>query len=288
MGGSGAEGTARGVALLQEEEMIAQTWTRCPRRSITQVTALLGILWAGPLAFAQAGAQAPVVQIRDGARRMCLDVPGGARKSGTAVQLWECSRDNPNQRWEILASGLIRWSGTEMCLSAPTPAPNGVPAQIRDCNPKSPSQRWERTTIGGLRAGGATNCLFAPYYIGRTSVPSDFQTCDRATSFKWSFVPLVPEPAAGVICRSGRLDAALSAVNQLLFSGGLDVGVTGVRPGSRAMGLPLLDTWVGDLEGLLRLRPPLSASQLTVIPDAQGGPGTYHVCVVVSGVREER
>jgi hypothetical protein len=47
----------------------------------------------------------------------CLDVPSGANKDGTKLQIFSCSNNgNKNQQWTISNDLTIKWTGTNKCL----------------------------------------------------------------------------------------------------------------------------------------------------------------------------
>ncbi|KAH6891599.1 ricin B lectin domain-containing protein [Coprinopsis sp. MPI-PUGE-AT-0042] len=81
----------------------------------------------------------------------CLDVKDGNPNSGTRLQVWTCSTDNPNQVFEhwsktvlIVPEDHINWATQQFqCLDLPDGnTANGTPIQIWGCDYQNPNQHW--------------------------------------------------------------------------------------------------------------------------------------------------
>jgi len=84
-----------------------------------------------------------------GVSKTCLNVAGGVRANGTAVQINDCN-GSAAQNWIINpGSTQVRLNGTDFCLDAGSKPGNGVPMKIWTCFDNLPAQTWFYT--GDLR-----------------------------------------------------------------------------------------------------------------------------------------
>jgi hypothetical protein len=90
----------------------------------------------------------------DGMRRFinagnkCLDVPGGTAVDGGRPQIWDCDKNNRNQRWNNIGSGAYTWISmpqvaTGKCLDVKDGRRDvGTPIQFWQCYADNNNQRW--------------------------------------------------------------------------------------------------------------------------------------------------
>jgi hypothetical protein len=78
----------------------------------------------------------------------CLDVPNGNGVNGQKIQLWDCTANNPNQKWILLNDGRFLWAGNawmtlQLCLDV-NGRSNGAQLQLWKCH-KGANQSWITT-----------------------------------------------------------------------------------------------------------------------------------------------
>jgi len=120
----------------------------------------------------------------------CLDVPGGNKADGVKLQIWSCTKGNPNQIWKYTWwDNRLSWSNK--CLDLPNSQTDGTRVQSASCGGNNPNQVWyagyqanklpdqsEKGQYGTNKCGSGSNatsncqtawindvddfCLFAP------------------------------------------------------------------------------------------------------------------------------
>jgi len=126
----------------------------------------------------------------------CLDVTNGVDKSGTKLQIYECSSTNKNQQWAVTTGSAgvqtVKWANSTRCIDLTGGSQSsGTPIQIWTCQTNSINQQWisqyalpappaEGSTLRFLSAltPGATRelCVFAASEKNNAAVHLD--DCD--------------------------------------------------------------------------------------------------------------
>ncbi|WP_225889198.1 RICIN domain-containing protein [Streptomyces resistomycificus] len=165
---------------------------------------------------------APTVIEVPGASGKCLDVAGGAKTNGTAVQLYTCN-GGAAQKWEVYGDdeGLhLRNVNSLKCLDVSgTDTANGTKIQIWTCN-SSPAQTWEYNLRAAtpLKNVGTGKCVdLATYTNGQDT---RLWTCAGTTPQKFTIKPsgntgTVPPKAQFDKAKAGVTTARTKAASQL-------------------------------------------------------------------------
>lgn len=84
--------------------------------------------------------------------KLCLDVTDGIDRRGTPLQLWDCNKDNDNQKFDVTGNALI-WRKTKKCLGLEGGVRTNAQLQVLVCNSKAASQAWGLDVSGGAASG---------------------------------------------------------------------------------------------------------------------------------------
>lgn len=121
-----------------------------------------------------------LVAVRGG--KLCLDVVDGIDRKGTALQLWDCNKDNVNQQFDVNGSALV-WRKGKKCLGLEGGVKPNAPLQILMCNNTANSQAWNlaQTSGGGTQPGNS----------GKNTAPNGGQNSGSGQTDKVDFGPTV-------------------------------------------------------------------------------------------------
>jgi len=79
--------------------------------------------------------------------KFCLDVIDGVDKDGTLVQIYQCSDNNKNQKWQFNADGSIQWAGHSKCLDVKNGNFVDGVLQIWTCSKGNKNQKWSAAPV---------------------------------------------------------------------------------------------------------------------------------------------
>ncbi|MFJ8104203.1 ricin-type beta-trefoil lectin domain protein [Streptomyces sp. NPDC096132] len=129
----------------------------------------------------------PVVVHAKGAPDQCLDVAGGKKDNGTAVQIYTCN-GSAAQKWQVRSGALVNVNSGKCLDVKGSGTANGTVVQIYTCN-GSAAQTWEYNTHATTRLfhPGTANCFdLATYDKGRDGRMWD---CTGKDPQKFDIVP---------------------------------------------------------------------------------------------------
>jgi hypothetical protein len=188
--------THSGLALGMDDDVVAGTYH-----------AEDSLLPGGPVTTKTPFGPVPsgLFNIEDGSNTgvpMCLDDPGNATATGTAIDLANCL-NLAQQNWTVPAAGKtgpIQING--LCLAtAAGGTPDGTGVVLSACSSTS-TQQWSqgtgRTVInqGATTAQGNPMCLDDPGSATTSGTALDIATCSGGANQVWP-LPAAPGPAAG-------------------------------------------------------------------------------------------
>ncbi|WP_053161231.1 ricin-type beta-trefoil lectin domain protein [Streptomyces caatingaensis] len=154
----------------------------------------------------------PVIVHAHGAPDKCLDVQGGKKANGTAVQLYTCNGTGA-QKW-VIDGDALRNLDSGKCLDVKgSGTANGTAVQLWTCN-GTKAQNWRYSTHGttSLRSIGTGNCLdMHTFSNGRDAWVWD---CNGTAAQKFDIVPSGHNGADNVLRypQQGEFDQAKKGV----------------------------------------------------------------------------
>lgn len=104
----------------------------------------------------------------------CLDVAGGQDSDGVAIQIWDCSCDNPNQLWDWMDTGLLKWRNHNRCIDViGGVVQSGSFLQIYSCGNDNINQQFvgiqKQPTAPAPTQNPTTSNVFAIKYLGNNN-----------------------------------------------------------------------------------------------------------------------
>lgn len=104
---------------------------------------------------------------------LCLDVTDGVDRRGTALQLWDCNKDNSNQTFDR-NGGNFRWRKSNKCLGLEGGVKDNAPLQILVCNATAASQSWNLASSNrSASSAGGGQATPAASSTGNQANPAD-------------------------------------------------------------------------------------------------------------------
>ena len=113
----------------------------------------------------------------------CLNVAGDVLKSGTNVNMLNCS-DSVKQLWRFDGSGRLVGSGTKCLNVVGSVTTQGANVDIQDCN-NTPNQQW--AVDGGRMKNGGGKCLAAEGDVNVSGGNVRIMDGNDSKNQKWNF-----------------------------------------------------------------------------------------------------
>jgi hypothetical protein len=112
----------------------------------------------------------------------CLDAAGGSSANGTRIILWPC-HGGANQRWKVMASGLVIGIGGKCLDALGGNSANGTPVILWSCH-RGDNQLWEITNNREL-LGIGNKCLDVSGGGSANGSPIILWTCHGGPNQRW-------------------------------------------------------------------------------------------------------
>ena len=114
--------------------------------------------------------------LRHGSTGKCLNARNTG--NGTQVNVFPCNSKDPDQNWDIVTvngANLIRRTGTNLCVDAPSPRASKGRVHLWECVTTNPSQRWVSSSLTSSQAivgrGKAWVNMKVPYSMSAWDYP---------------------------------------------------------------------------------------------------------------------